>query len=343
MHRNNFDFLRLLFASMVVFTHCFAVTGMGEIDTLSEITNNQLVFSFIGLSGFFTISGYLIFESLIRSKNLAEYFFKRILRIYPGLIVLMLVTFIVGGIVSIVPIKDYLTTYKSYAYIFSQLSLFRSFQQKIAGVFERNPASGMINASLWTIAYEFSFYIILALLFFIKKKPQIIKTLLMIIWILLFIAYKHMLSNKVFWEIPHTVIDGKFLVYYGLFFCAGSLMAAFMIKRIRHKAWIALTMAVLCIVTIRLNHFNLAKILLLPPIFILFGLMATKGISGLTYKVGDLSYGVYIYGFLIQQTILNYLPVNYWQLFICTMPIAIICGFLSWHLIEKRALALKYN
>ena len=76
-NNNNFDFLRLLFATFVIITHSYPLTGAPEIDWLNQLTEKQLTFSYIGVRGFFIISGYLIFESLIRSETLASYAKKR--------------------------------------------------------------------------------------------------------------------------------------------------------------------------------------------------------------------------------------------------------------------------
>ena len=83
-HTNNFDFLRLLFAVWVIITHSYPLTGQPEQDLLWKITNGQTAFSYISVRGFFAISGYLIIQSLLRSNNLMDYYWKRILRIFPA-------------------------------------------------------------------------------------------------------------------------------------------------------------------------------------------------------------------------------------------------------------------
>jgi peptidoglycan/LPS O-acetylase OafA/YrhL len=59
-------------------------------------------------------------------------------------------------------------------------------------------------------------------------------------------------------------------------------------------------------------------------------------------KYGDFSYGLYIYAFPIQQTIILYLgriPIVQMILLsiLCTLPLSVI----SWNLIESKALKLK--
>jgi len=74
----SFDLLRFLFASFVIITHSYALAGTKECDLLCQATGNQMVLSYLGVIGFFIISGYLIFQSLLRSENIISYYWKRL-------------------------------------------------------------------------------------------------------------------------------------------------------------------------------------------------------------------------------------------------------------------------
>jgi peptidoglycan/LPS O-acetylase OafA/YrhL len=59
-------------------------------------------------------------------------------------------------------------------------------------------------------------------------------------------------------------------------------------------------------------------------------------------RFGDLSYGLYIYGWPVEQTVLYLRPDASWlELFLLAYPATAAVAFLSWHLVEKRALRLK--
>ena len=92
--KNNFDFLRLIFASFVIITHSYPLSGIKECDFICQLTFGQVSFSYVGVKGFFVISGYLIFQSLQRSENIFDYFWKRLLRLFPALIVVLFLTVI---------------------------------------------------------------------------------------------------------------------------------------------------------------------------------------------------------------------------------------------------------
>src|SRR3982074_3309146 len=84
---NNFGFLRLLFATLVILAHSpELVDGNRSREILTRIFGTMPLGE-VAVDGFFLISGYLILQSLVNSKSYFEYLSKRVLRIYPGYIV----------------------------------------------------------------------------------------------------------------------------------------------------------------------------------------------------------------------------------------------------------------
>ena len=86
---NNLNWLRLLFAFFVLVVHSYDLTG----NTDNFLSRAGIPLSAIGVSGFFAISGYLIYKSMLRSKSVASYFKNRLLRLYPALIVCLAVSY----------------------------------------------------------------------------------------------------------------------------------------------------------------------------------------------------------------------------------------------------------
>lgn len=166
--KNNFDFLRILFALLVLIAHCYPLSGNHITEQwLYKITNGQIELSNIGLNGFFILSGFLIYQSSERSSSIIDFFWKRILRIFPALIVVLLLTLLLTPFVY----QNSLPYYKNrevYTYFFKNITLYQ-LQYSINGVFENNPHQNSINGSLWTIAYEFSLYIFLSFFVILKK------------------------------------------------------------------------------------------------------------------------------------------------------------------------------
>jgi peptidoglycan/LPS O-acetylase OafA/YrhL len=333
---NNFDFLRLIFASFVVITHSYPLSGASESDFLSRLTFSQMPFSYMGVKGFFIISGYLIFKSLLRCKNLSDYYWKRVLRLFPALFVVLLLTVLLAPAVyeSAIP---YWKNSSVYTYIPHNLSLF-FLQSKIEGVFENNPYKGSINGSLWTICYEFSMYIMVSLLFFIRQK-----SFLKAVIILLFISsYALAVFNPYFFSGIFSKIGLGSNNFYDLmcFFTAGMLLTYLNISKKTEILLISAAFIVL-IGSIYLKIFGYTCFFTLPVLVILIGKNSTMYINKVGDVLGDISYGVYIYSFPIQQTLMYFFKLDTVPLMIFSLMLSFLLGYLSWHLIEKKALRYK--
>jgi len=334
---NNFDFLRLLFASAVVITHSYPLSGMLESDILSRMTSGQISFAYLGVKGFFIISGFLIFKSLLRCDNLLDFYWKRILRLFPALIVILLLTVLLAPMVyeSSIP---YLKNKSVLTYIPHNLSLF-FLQSKIEGVFENNPYKGSINGSLWTICYEFSMYIMVSLLFFIRKK-SFVKTVVFLLFIFSFalsLFYPHFLYGFL------VRLQLNSSIFYNLmcFFTGGMLLTYVDIRNKKLENMLIIAALIIFIVSIYLKISIYTCNFTLPILVILIGKRSTKYINKVGDVLGDISYGIYIYSFPIQQTLMYFFKLDTIPLMICSLILSFLMGYLSWHLVEKKALGYK--
>ena len=332
--RNNFDFLRLLLASLVIVSHSYPLTKNEEI--LSVITNGQEEFGSFAVNGFFALSGYFIFLSLQRSKTIANYFWKRILRLYPALIGLMIFTLV---LVPILYEGNHLTsTIKNYwVYALGGLSLYHV-KYFITGIFENNPFKGAINGSLWTLWYEFSMYMFLIGLFFIRKK----KISYVFLFCGFFVSYYFMQNDTSFLHQNFLKINLQTNQLYRLaaYFLAGSCLTFFDFKKI-NTLYVRIGLFIFILLSFKLNFYTLVAPFTVPLFLILVGVLNTKPINDMGEKFGDISYGVYIYGFLVQQIFMNYFNFNPLTLMVCSLIVTYFLAYFSWHLIEKKMLKFK--
>ncbi|WP_395051087.1 acyltransferase family protein [Flavobacterium sp.] len=336
MNKNNFDFLRFLFALLVVISHSYPLSGGNESSQwIYQITNGQIVLAQIGLSGFFIISGYFIFQSLERSKNIFDYFKKRFLRLFPALFVVLLLTIVLAPLVY----KSAIPFFKNnavYTYVPNNLSLYY-FQSSIKGIFDTN-AYHAINGSLWTIRYEFSLYVALSLLFLFRKQKQLVLLLLSVVFIIFYFLYNFYLGR--FEGSSILKLQGLHILNLGTFFIVGSLLASIQFEKLKYKGVILGLSVLIMVLSLYFNHYDLVKHIIFPIVVVLIGFIPLPFLHTFG-KYGDMSYGIYIYSFPIQQTLVYFFKMNTYNLMLASVLLSIFFGYLSWHLIEKRALKYK--
>ena len=339
MHKNNFDFLRLLFAVLVVVHHCYPISGISEQDPLFYFSNGSLSYSYIGVRGFFIISGYLIFQSLMRSESISDYLVKRLLRIYPALLIVLLFTVIACAFVYEGSFLSYLKSKSTWTYIPVNSSLIK-LQHTINGVFASNPLENGVNGSLWTIGYEFSMYLFIIPFMFLKKKKQKTQVLVLAVIVVNFFIGRIALGNY-----PNDLHIGVLSLntwwHFALLFMTGSLLSVLKIESFPYRIPMMVVSSILFFVFMKASYFELLQYVLFPPIVIIAGAGAVKGISSIGEKIGDVSYGTYIYSFPLQQLLMYYFQLTTIELVLISVPLSIFFGWISWHLIEKHALGQK--
>lgn len=342
MRNNNFDILRLICALLVIVSHSYALLGMRSEELMLRGTG-WLIASDIGLCGFFTISGYLILNSLITSKNIFSYLGKRCLRIFPGLSVcLMLIVLACSFFYS--GEGNYWMQKESYAFVWNNLGLY-TIQWVIPGVFVGNPMS-TVNGSLWTLAHEFTLYLLIVGLFFMRKHRSVISGLTIAVLMLCLVKNVFFADKFAHTEVLHLGVNS--FSRFAQFFLVGMLLQNRECFRTNKARLIISGMCAIMALGLSLTQIYTSVILAplvmlcISILFIMFGEMYWKPVSEGLKRVGDLSYGTYIYAFPIQQMLItmipNITPVGLMGLtLVSVLPVA----FTSWHIVEKRALALK--
>jgi peptidoglycan/LPS O-acetylase OafA/YrhL len=126
----------------------------------------------------------------------------------------------------------------------------------------------------------------------------------------------------------------------GLFFMAGALAYAW-----REKIVLSIPLALALIIPAALlQRTFLQEYALYAALFYLVVCFSTHQRIRRLKLGGDYSYGVYIYGWPIQQIVAHYFPSlhAYGSNFIC-IPLALLAGYWSWTVIEKPALNFARN
>jgi peptidoglycan/LPS O-acetylase OafA/YrhL len=223
-----------------------------------------------------------------------------------------------------------------YAYFLGNLILFKP-HFFIQGIFSGLPSSA-INGSLWTIEYEFFFYLFILLFFYFRANKKILKVLLVIV-VALFLMVRLAFYD---WMVQtHFFIPLEPLFDLGIYFLMGSLLSCFDFDAINYKHTIAAVLLIALIAAIYLGVGHTVVYVTLPFLVIYLGKQTSSVATFVHASIGDPSYGIYLYAFPLQQFIIYWFRPSTLMLFIASTIGAFIFGYLSWILIEKKALALK--
>jgi peptidoglycan/LPS O-acetylase OafA/YrhL len=136
-------------------------------------------------------------------------------------------------------------------------------------------------------------------------------------------------------------VGNDFLSYFGLFFAAGSLLRAYPTVR---KTVPTLMFLVMGCALMLFDQTKLGLAFVVPSLTIAIGLRSWGGLRDIS-RIGDLSYGIYIYAWPVQQTGVAFMgrQTSYLELLSITVPVTLALSAASWHLVERKALRLKPN
>lgn len=322
---NNFDLLRFVFASLVVFTHSYCICTNVSNEPIHRLSNGQIEASTLAVDGFFIISGYLITKSWEHSKGLIDYVTKRLRRIYPGFIAAIIITIPASGYLGTSDPPNFFRSYRTYTYTYRQF-LFRD--PILYGTFESSKTPGLPLGSLATLPHELNCYWIVAILGLsgVLRRKRIVLGM----FALSLLAYNCYLSAE------HH-IWGPYIPRLYTYFLAGACFYAY-------RKHIVLSRAKLALSFLALAATLPAGLSITLPVFgtyLLFHVAYSKSIKLHHFaKFGDLSYGIFIYGYLIQQIVFFKCSSvrNPDLLTFITLPLTYVVAALSWHLVEKRFL-----
>lgn len=307
--KNSFDLLRLTAALMVVVAHTAPLQGrapasIGFIEDLGAL----------GVAIFFVISGYLVAGSWQRSRGALDYLAKRLLRILPGLAVaLVLTALVLGPLVTTDP--GYWSDPQTYLHVVKNLALY-PVDYRLPGVFETNPEPA-VNGSLWTLRLEFTCYLVLMGLGMAGLLTARVTGVLAL------------LAAATFLTVQVVAPDWGVTPWHRWTFLGARVAFLFLAG-----AWLHLIGRQAPVWAVILSALLLATpawAVGLPMVTIALGRLKGPQLPA------DISYGMYIYAFPIQQVLAQYGMLSALAAILATLPFATA----SWFLVEKPALKLK--
>jgi peptidoglycan/LPS O-acetylase OafA/YrhL len=332
--RDNFLALRLLAALMVVLGHSFLIVGGGvHVDEPLHRILPRTYSHLAGVAMFFAISGYLITLSFERKPDLVRFARARVLRLWPALAVVVAAwAFVLGPMLTTLPLGEYFGKGDdhgtAYRYFWSNVSLFRLWPW-LPGLFESNPIARHVNGSLWTIPWEATMYIAVALAGVLRllRYPWVASATIfvLVVALVLWPIYAH-----------DAAATGALPLGYELAACFGAGSIACLLRR-------HLPVSTGIMLLLALGALAGRETLLIWPaiLYFVFWFAYVPRLPAIPRDV-DLSYGTYLWAFPVQQTVVQltgvHSPIG---LFAIAAPIVLAIAAASWFLIERPALRLK--
>lgn len=335
---NNIDLLRLFAATLVLWSHSFPLTyGDGALEPIGLFFKITYAGK-LGVAIFFFLSGLLVTNSLIKKNSVPKFVISRFCRIWPGYLVLLVITvFVFGPICTTLSTNEYFHSSQTWRYLFKNSIM--SIDYSLPGCFANNAWAHDVNGSIWSLPVEVSCYILLlgAYLLLAKiggnSKRKISNAIIIGLIICSFIPTTWMGSFFERSYMPGLETQACFAA--GVFFATNQ-------KRIELD--FRLLLGLFLLTTIFWRYPSISIFLLSVSISLLLVYISTTGPAKKLKLKYDISYGMYIWHFLIQQVLFLYLgKINVFLFFILSLTMTAAISTLSSIIIEQPCMALGYK
>lgn len=292
--RNNFDFLRFLFAGTVCLVHAYHLSGYEQLAVILVALSSE-----VAVKAFFVVSGFLIVMSYERSSTFISYVNKRFRRIYPAYFVVIILCAFGLVAVSSESVADYFSL-GWLKYLAGNLAFLNFVEHDLPGVFIDNEMQA-VNGALWTLKIEVMFYMCVPVFVYLFRKYGhlliiVSVYLLSVLYVSIFAKLAEETGSSVF------LVLGRQLPGQLSYFMVGAFYYYYLPVFERQVRYF-----LLCAVAFFILDYYFGLFLLEPfylsTLVVYFGLFMYLGNFG---KYGDFSYGVYILHFPIIQLFIHY-------------------------------------
>ena len=325
---SGFDYLRISLSVAIISWHV-VVTTYGPEAERAQTTRAWFPAVLLLVPCFFALSGFLVAGSLFRN-SLYDFLTLRVIRIVPALFVEVLIAaFIIGSTLTALSYFEYFSNEQFFRYF---LNIVGVIQYELPGLFLNNPNPITVNQQLWTIPYELECYFALAVLSIIgvTQRPQVL--LATVVALTFALAAWSIHRGRIG---PTPFLEGRLSV---LVFLWAVTLFVFR-NKVPLNGWIAASAAAAAWVSV--FRYETAYLGTLPMAYVTIWIGLQNPPRLWLIAGADYSYGMYLYGFVIQQSVAHCLPHDY-RVWWVTGPLALVLSavvaYLSWTLLEKKVL-----
>ena len=327
---NNFNLLRLIGASLVIFGHSYATFGPQGTRDFINLHIPIINAGDLGVQIFFVISGFLVAQSFVNRPHIIEFAIARVLRIFPGLLVALLLTVLLGAFMTTLPFSEYVSNPIVWDYFLSNGMLHTCFE--LPGVFENNSYPKIVNGSLWTLPKEFSLYIILL----VVGAAGGLSSRAIINLVCALVVFMHLQQTGTYYLTQGItrVDDAIFCFMIGVLFYANR-------EHILISFRLTAVVLLLTALSVKYDYYTFVTVQVCIA-YLVFIIAYHEKLQLPIFRYADYSYGLYIYAFPLQQALAELNITTHFSLYIL-LCFAVILPFaiFSWHVIEKPSLRLK--
>lgn len=332
--RNSFNLVRLVAALCVLISHSYLLQ-MGLSASEPLVASTPFTLGQHAVNAFFVISGLTLSHSLAQNPDLVRYAWARGLRIFPALFAFgLFFAFVAGPFLTSLRWFDYFTDAHTWLY---PVAVLVQFARAVPPheIFSSSPFAEAANNPLWTIKYEIAAYVGLAIFFRLG---------LFRLSSALFLAVAFALGAFLFAAPPSEGQENASWLYqmgrYGFCFLLGVVGYHFR-DRLPLSPWLLIFSEALVLILAGSMLEAAAYIVLVGHIVLVAG-ARSYGVFTTFSRKSDLSYGTYIYGWPVQQSLIVLFPgIGVAALLLMSFAIVPLFAFASWHFVEKPALRLK--
>jgi peptidoglycan/LPS O-acetylase OafA/YrhL len=338
---NNFGIVRLIGALFVIAGHNQIIIG-----ALPPMLFGEQIQA-LGLEALIVTGGYFICQSWMRDSNVLRYAIRRFMRIVPPLFACCFVTvFVFGPILTTLKIEEYFIQGETYQYFYNVL-MYPVYS--LPGVFADNIYPAAVNGSLWSLPPEMGLYVLVPaaiVLTRVNKTASNKSQLLFLLITLVFVGLQWFhISEHPAWRLVVYGTDLGTALKIVPFWLMGSVFALPLFKRFLNLQISVVLLLVCSVIPLNEACREIALIVAFPYFICSFG-CARPAFFAKLVKGKEVSYGMYLYGFLVSQSIVA-LSLSYGialqplgSLLIC-LVLTFVLAFLSYWLIEQPSLKLS--
>jgi len=329
-HDNSMGLVRYYLAFAVLIAH------------FNEIFGSDFYFptsSYNAVGGFFALSGFLVYRSYLRSKNLNQYLLRRAKRIFPPYIFIVVSCAVGLVFVSDLYASDYFFNWQWVKYLVCNIGFMNFLEPELPGVFQ-NQVIHAVNGSLWTMKVEVFLYLSVPIVFwltvflhkrFSRTSPFLVFGLIYffsLTYRLLFLNLYESTEKEIF-NIFSRQVFGQLMYFY-----TGVYIFFKYEKFLKYRLQIAIISLTVLLICSDIPYFNI----LISPIPVSCLVLVASSMKGLSlFNSNNISYDIYLFHFPVLQIVYSlHIECGIAMKFILSVFIIMSLGFLSWFFIEKH-------